>query len=404
MAMAMPSSRSELSLKEKALFKYTQERNYEEVKRLITEEENIYVDCVDAEGMTPLQHAAYKGCTKLCKLLLDCGADVNYTRQVSRYTALTFACVAGKADVVRLLLEYGASTSNVTSINKTSAQMAAFVGNHHIVSIINNFIPIQEIEYFNRIQGLETEPRLPPTMNTIVHKMAIMTNINPVRLIMYVQSNPVLLHSVRKVVRVFNAMAEKYLRVENNDLLSLKFHHLAYVLSACEKYYIEHASAEESERKSIRECLNPFIKYLIKGDVNGFPVNLEKFLRQDIQRYPFVECHLFLQLVRTLSPVEIGGEPSAISIIGEAVNGQRMSDNTCICSTCWEPNAEKKCSVCKSVQYCDKACQKMHWFTHKLICPHLTKLNEGVEKLHLESNFYEKDPNAPGQPGCSSRS
>ncbi|CAL1292895.1 unnamed protein product [Larinioides sclopetarius] len=400
----MASPQNELSAKEKELFQYAQERNYDEVKRLITEEENIYVDCIDADGMTPLQHAAYKGCYKLCKLLLDCGADVNLTKHVSRYSALTFAGLSGKADVVRLLLEHGASTTSVNSINKTAAQMAAFVGNHHIVSIINNFIPIQEIEYFNKTQGLEKEPKLPLSLTPIVHKMAIMTNINPVRLAMCIQNNPSLLENAKKVVKVFNILAEKYFKSESNELLSLKFHHLAYVLSGCEKYYNEYKAKDESSEKSIKECLNPMIKHLIKGDINGFPVNLEKFLRQDIREYPYIDCSLFQQLVRTLSPVKIGDEPSAISIIGEAVNGQRGVDNYSNCATCGDPNAEKKCSACKSVQYCDKTCQKLHWFTHKTICSHLSKLNEDVQKLHLESNSAEKDPNAADQPSCSSKS
>ncbi|GIY23217.1 ankyrin repeat and MYND domain-containing protein 2 [Caerostris extrusa] len=391
----MAASRDQ-SFFEKELFKHTQKRNYDEVKRLITVE-NVYVDCVDEDGMTPLQHAAYKGSYKLCKLLLDCGANVNLTKHVSQYSALMFAALSAKVDLVYLLLEYGASTTAVNSINKTPAQMAAFVGYHHIVSVINNFIPIEEIEYFTKIQGLEREPRLPLALTPIVHKMAVMTNINPVRLAMYIQNNPCLLEKAKKVIRVFNALSEKYYFEKVNELLSLKFHHLAYVLIACEKYYFEKAK----EKEPIKESLNPLIKQLIRGDINGFPVTLEKFLRQDIKEYPFVRCSLFQELVRTLAPVEIGHEPSAISIIGEAVNGKRGVDNSSCCATCGDPNAEKKCSVCKSVQYCDKECQKLHWFTHKKMCStHIDALCEGVQNLNSDC-VKDDDISTSDLPSCS---
>ncbi|XP_035217493.1 ankyrin repeat and MYND domain-containing protein 2-like [Stegodyphus dumicola] len=364
----MASSKSELSDAEKELFKYTQERNYEEVKRLLTTE-NVSVDCVDDDGMTPLQHAAYKGDYKLCKLLLDCGADVNLSRHISKYSALTFAGLSGKVDVVSLLLEHGASTTSVNSINKTAAQMAAFVGNHHVVSTINNFIPIEEIDYFTKPRGLEKEPKLPSSLCNPLHKMVIMTNINPVRLAFYIQQNLDLLRNIKKVNRVLEILSEKQLKEEGNELLSLKFHHLAFILNACKSYLNVDIGAA-----SCREILFPLIKCWIKGDENGFPVVLEKLLRQDVREYPYHDCSLFQQLVRSLAPVKIGDEPSAISILSEAVNGQRGIDNTVSCSTCGEPDAEKKCSACKSVTYCGKTCQKLHWFTHKMICPKLAEM------------------------------
>lgn len=383
----MASSQAELTAKEKELFAYTQERNYDAVKRLVTLE-NVFVDCVDDDGMTPLQHAAYKGAYKICKLLLDCGADVNLSRHVSRYSALTFAGLSGRADVVRLLLEHEANPNSVNSINKTASQMAAFVGNHHVVSIINNFIPITKIHYFTQVQGLEREPRLPLEMATTVHQMAIMTNINPVRLALYIQANLSLIEHAKDVAYVFETLSKKYFHDEGNELLSLKFHHLGYVLLACEKFVNEQKlKATASASRPNKECLNPLIKHWIKGDINGFQVSLEKFLRKDVLAFPYVDCSLFQQLVTTLAPTKIGDEPSAISIVIEAVSGQvRSMDNYVVCGACGDPNAEKKCSACKAVQYCDKTCQKLHWSSHKLICSHLLKMNEDVKHLNLNSS------------------
>lgn len=38
------------------------------------------------------------------------------------------------------------------------------------------------------------------------------------------------------------------------------------------------------------------------------------------------------------------------------------------CSTCGEEKPGKKCSKCKEVQYCDRECQRLHWFVHKKMC------------------------------------
>jgi len=38
------------------------------------------------------------------------------------------------------------------------------------------------------------------------------------------------------------------------------------------------------------------------------------------------------------------------------------------CGTCAENNATKKCAKCKAIQYCDRECQRIHWFVHKKEC------------------------------------
>uniref|UniRef100_A0A0E9X527 MYND-type domain-containing protein n=1 Tax=Anguilla anguilla TaxID=7936 RepID=A0A0E9X527_ANGAN len=62
------------------------------------------------------------------------------------------------------------------------------------------------------------------------------------------------------------------------------------------------------------------------------------------------------------------------------------------CTTCGEKGAEKRCSICKTVIYCDQACQKLHWFTHKKVCK---KLKDQWEKQGAESaKLMEKEQNA----------
>ena len=49
-----------------------------------------------------------------------------------------------------------------------------------------------------------------------------------------------------------------------------------------------------------------------------------------------------------------------------------MSDRVEAAATCWNCQAArsalKKCSVCKAAYYCDAACQKAHWRSHKRTC------------------------------------
>lgn len=105
-------------------------------------------------------HAAYKGKTDMCKLLLQHGADVNCNEHEHGYTALMFAGLsgmltdqpskdisltrtqlipapvrsvvallsAGKTDITWMMLDAGAETDVVNSVGRTAAQMAAFVG------------------------------------------------------------------------------------------------------------------------------------------------------------------------------------------------------------------------------------------------------------------------------------
>lgn len=75
----------------------------------------------------------------------------------------------------------------------------------------------------------------------------------------------------------------------------------------------------------------------------------------------------FLQMVKSLARKE--DSPSALSVILNAINGQSsFNDDLSPCVTCTEPKALKKCSKCRAVQYCDRECQRLHWFVHKKEC------------------------------------
>ena len=50
-----------------------------------------------------------------------------------------------------MLLEAGAKPHHTNSVKRTAAAMAAFVGNHNCVAVINNFVPKENLSLFTRL-------------------------------------------------------------------------------------------------------------------------------------------------------------------------------------------------------------------------------------------------------------
>lgn len=56
-----------------------------------------------------------------------------------------------------------------------------------------------------------------------------------------------------------------------------------------------------------------------------------------------------------------------------------------ICSKCKQPkNDLKRCSVCSSVLYCSKECQREDWKEHKKVCPQLQQQTRQQAPLQAE--------------------
>lgn len=368
-----------LTEEEEKLFKKINELSLAEVE-VSLKNAKVKINCVDENGMTPLETGAYKGHYDICKLLIERGAHVNSDKHVHGYTALMFAGLGGHLRVVNLLLENGASVSAVNSVGRTASQMSAFVGQHKVVTLINNFIPREEIDYFTKPHDLDKVAKLPSKLAEPFYQFVRQINIHPVKLVLYLQANDVLLENSTKVSKILELMCEREMKKEDpNETLAFKFHFLSFVL----KYIVKQMEATKPDEK-VFECL---LKSWLKGrDEDAFPILLEQFLRQSIREFPYRDCTLFIQLLKTLSAVKIGEEPSAISILLQTVNGQKgYEEESAVCSTCGEPCPAKKCAQCKKVQYCDQRCQKLHWFSHKKVCLQLKEMAAVEEAQMLEA-------------------
>ncbi|XP_004626491.1 ankyrin repeat and MYND domain-containing protein 2 isoform X2 [Octodon degus] len=405
--------KGELAPEEKELLEVIGKGTVQEAGTLLSSK-NVRVNCLDENGMTPLMHAAYKGKLDMCRLLLRHGADVNCHQHEHGYTALMFAALSGNKDITWAMLEAGAETDVVNSVGRTAAQMAAFVGQHDCVTIINNFFPRERLDYYTKPQGLDKDPKLPPKLAGPLHKIITTTNLHPVKIVMLVNENPLLAEeaALSKCYKVMDLICEKCMKQRDmNEILAMKMHYISCIFQKCITFL------KDGENK-----LDALIRSLLKGRASdGFPVYQEKIIRESIRKFPYCEATLLQQLVQSIAPVEIGSDPTAFSVLTQAITGQVGFVDVEFCTTCGEKGASKRCSVCKMVIYCDQTCQKTHWFTHKKICKNLKEVYEKQQleaakaKSHKENNgkldvsasrAYEEQPGAEvgvTQEACSAQ-
>lgn len=308
-------------------------------------------NALDENKMTPLQHAAYKGSKEMVQLLLDQGADVQLCEHQHNYTALHFGALSGCSDVCLLLLEAGAKANETNTVGRSPAQMAAFVGHHNCVAVINNYVPKGDV------------PQLPPFLLESFHKFIMQINIHPIKVVMNVQSFVGLQEHLAEVKRVLEVMSEREMRrgQQSNEVMAFKLHYLGYIVG-------EVCKVREKRPLDMAEA---FARKLLKPGKDDSLECMDAFLKESIREFPFRESTLFRQMVATLSGDEA---PAALSVIGACINGQRgFLDSVAHCTSCGEEKPAKKCSKCKVVQYCDRNCQRLHWTWHKKSCSRLAQ-------------------------------
>ncbi|MBY0202471.1 MULTISPECIES: ankyrin repeat domain-containing protein [Paenibacillus] len=113
------------------LFEAAQQNNAEKVKSLLAVQPEL-ANTENKDGLTPLGYAAHFGSTESVHALIEHGADVNAISHslisfIPCNTAL-HAALAGErsVEVIKLLLEHGASTSTLDSDGQQALHTAAF--------------------------------------------------------------------------------------------------------------------------------------------------------------------------------------------------------------------------------------------------------------------------------------
>ncbi|PNF23134.1 hypothetical protein B7P43_G06700 [Cryptotermes secundus] len=112
---------------------------HEEVTRWLIDN-GVSVDTVNKKGITPLVYATWYGYTNLVQIIAKKGANVNCrTSCFNNATPLHLAVSSDKQDVVRTLLEFGASPELFCSCNQTPVHWATAYGNLQSLKIMETY-------------------------------------------------------------------------------------------------------------------------------------------------------------------------------------------------------------------------------------------------------------------------
>ena len=254
---------------------------------------------VDDHGTSLLQHAAFKGRSKIVSLLLKHGCDVNDTKHRHQYSTLHFGALSGDVVTVRELLNAGAKIDVENSVKRNPAQMAAFVGQSHVASYINSFFTPKVLIHYTK-SDVGDCLRIDEKMAHSLHQVVTNYNISPVRLIMLLQDKTELLKNLTLCKNVLKCERDKQFKKYNNETLSIRFHFIAQLLmklnEAIEKEKETEGNsgdAELCEEIQSRVCDN-VKKWLLKSNKSGtVDENLEKFIRVGLKEYPFTQNQVF---------------------------------------------------------------------------------------------------------------
>lgn len=174
---------------------------------------------VDDHGTSLLQHAAFKGRSKIVTLLLKHGCNVNDTKHQHQYSTLHFGALSGDVITVRELLNAGAKIEVENSVKRTPAQMAAFVGQSHVASYINSFFSPKVLLHYTK-SDVGDSFQIDEKMAHALHDIVSNYNINPVRLVMLLQDKTTVLDNLVLCKRVLECERDKQFKKENNEALS----------------------------------------------------------------------------------------------------------------------------------------------------------------------------------------
>ncbi len=117
---------------------------------------NDHIHQYEPEGMTPLHYAAKRGHDNITRLLIDSGADIDFSDGFGRtplhYAAYPYSSQKKRNDVesARMLIEAGANINAVDQDNKTCFRFA-------VSSIIRALLP----DNSSRLRPIRSATRTP---------------------------------------------------------------------------------------------------------------------------------------------------------------------------------------------------------------------------------------------------
>ncbi|CAI6354879.1 unnamed protein product [Macrosiphum euphorbiae] len=297
------------------------------------------------------------------------GSKVNYGSDDNQNSPLHMAAVKGNTEICSLLLTLGAKRYVTNYIDRTAAQVAEDNGYFHCATIINNYVPKEEVRYYTIPEYNGCEPKLPPELEGLFYKFIMMTNIHPVKVVFELPSVFLVNENALKIVKVLHLMSKRqfYKKEEcksTTEMLSFKFHYLATIL-------FELAEPNDDTSKNQTDPKDVFLQKI--STIEHF---LQKFLHDCIVKFSYKDTALFRQMVSymvqgmdSLPPLDI-----ILLLVGNkrAQSGESTNEPV-TCAACDEINASKKCPKCKAVKYCNRACLQIHSLMHKKKCKQIRR-------------------------------
>ncbi|KAL5108601.1 Ankyrin repeat and MYND domain-containing protein 2 [Taenia crassiceps] len=359
----------------------------------------VKVDEPDEDGMTALLQACYRGNVKVAKVLVDSGADVNWGKHKQEYTALMFAALSGRLEIVNFLLSCGAKPDMTNCLKRTAAEMASFVGHHFAAAQINSYIEKEELIQFAQ-KSISSNLQISVDLVEPLHQLITNLNFSPVKVFLYLSSaaGKPLLDSWKNVVAVLEKLVEQHFTPQRtHEHIAIKLHLLCSTVKRAGEYVGTESDGGKAVDggKNVSFTLEPLMKNFLRGaDPRGLPKGQEAFLRKCLVSFPHTESTLWRQTVTQVGGLEVGQVPTCLTILENAINGftsfTRSSPRDGVvnepCATCYDMPGYaiglqvKWCSRCHEVAYCSVACQKLHWFTHKKYCSILKEYHESLVK------------------------
>lgn len=124
---------------ERGIWSAALEGNIARVRQLLASGTNV--DSIDMAGYTALHYAARSGSIDVCEVLLQSSANVNAVTRAGLATPLQRAALAGKEQVLELLLKYGADPKLQDMDGRTALHRAAEAGHVGIVKRLCQVCP-----------------------------------------------------------------------------------------------------------------------------------------------------------------------------------------------------------------------------------------------------------------------
>ncbi|KAI6206862.1 hypothetical protein M3Y94_00962500 [Aphelenchoides besseyi] len=121
-------------------------------------EKNADINFFSKEGRTPLMEAAKQGHLTVIEALVNRGADVNIISPTNDATALSLACLFGRADVTQYLLEHGANPEVSLKDSVSCIIEASRNGNTDCARIVLDYIGVKGKEAAAQAAGGKKKP------------------------------------------------------------------------------------------------------------------------------------------------------------------------------------------------------------------------------------------------------